>query len=289
MIFQSAQAFRRSLEARLRAVGVGSGEPLSRLRKTVAFDRLLARIAASDPSGWVLKGGFALQVRYRLASRATKDLDLLLRQTGEDAEAGLRQAARLDLSDWFEFEIGRPTALPSENAARFPVTSRLDGRVFETFHVDVGVGDPVTAPTELVAVTSLLDFADLPRTMFPSYPATQQLAEKLHAMTLPRTAPNSRVKDLVDVVLIASHERIDRQALSSAIDATFRARGTHVPPATIPAPAAAWGPAYRRLASEVGLTSTALEHGHRVAGALFEPFIEGNTASSWDPEASRWE
>jgi hypothetical protein len=289
MISRSAQAFRMSLEDRLRAVSAGSGEPLARLRKTVAFDRLLARIAASDPSGWVLKGGFALQVRYQLASRATKDLDLLLRQAGEDAEAGLRRATRVDLADWFEFEIARSTPLPGESATRFPVTSRLDGRVFETFHVDVGVGDPVTAPTELVSVTSLLDFAGLPRTMFPSYPATQQLAEKLHAMTVPRAAPNSRVKDLVDVVLIAGRERIDRHALSSAIEATFRARGTHLPTAGVPSPPAAWGPAYRRLASEVGLASTALGDGYQVAQALFEPLMRGASASAWNPETRCWE
>jgi hypothetical protein len=50
---------------------------LQRLRRQVAFDRLLARMF--DPSlaarqCWVLKGGYALEMRFHEA-RSTRDLD----------------------------------------------------------------------------------------------------------------------------------------------------------------------------------------------------------------------
>jgi hypothetical protein len=53
--------FRTALEARLKtAQSEHSG--LSRLRKRVVFERLLARLNVVAPDGWVLKGGFALEL-----------------------------------------------------------------------------------------------------------------------------------------------------------------------------------------------------------------------------------
>jgi len=37
----------------------------------------------------------------------------------------------------------------------------------------------------------------------------QQFAEKIHAYTLPRSATNSRVKDLVDMALLISDSTLD--------------------------------------------------------------------------------
>jgi hypothetical protein len=38
--------------------------------------------------------------------------------------------------------------------------------------------------------------------MIPIISQEQQFAEKVHAYTLPRKTPNSRVKDLVDILLL---------------------------------------------------------------------------------------
>ena len=40
-------------------------------RKRVAFDRLLARLAATAPDRWLLKGGFALDLRLAERARST--------------------------------------------------------------------------------------------------------------------------------------------------------------------------------------------------------------------------
>ena len=75
MRYRDAVAFRQALEQRLRA-GAGDGARLSRDRKRVAFDRLLVRLAAAAPDQWLLKGGFALDLRLAERARATKDIDL---------------------------------------------------------------------------------------------------------------------------------------------------------------------------------------------------------------------
>ena len=51
---------------------------LARLRKEVAFDRLLARLLVVAPGRWVLKGGLALDFRFGERARTTRDIDLAI-------------------------------------------------------------------------------------------------------------------------------------------------------------------------------------------------------------------
>src|SRR4030067_690777 len=52
-----------------------------------------------------------------------------------------------------------PTQAPAPTQAtvrRFPTHSLLDGRTFENFHVDVGVGDPVIGAAEVLVLPPVL-------------------------------------------------------------------------------------------------------------------------------------
>jgi len=73
--FSSSASFRQSLESRLQAISKEKGIHLQRVRRKVAFERFLARLFSVQPYPWVLKGGYALEVRFEVA-RATKDMDL---------------------------------------------------------------------------------------------------------------------------------------------------------------------------------------------------------------------
>jgi hypothetical protein len=58
--YKTAGAFRSALEARLQARARDEKTDLQRLRRQVAFDRLLARLFSKGPKAsypWVLKGG----------------------------------------------------------------------------------------------------------------------------------------------------------------------------------------------------------------------------------------
>lgn len=46
----TAADFRKKLEANLKKYSIKTGEDMQRLRRKVAFDRLLARIVSEDPS-----------------------------------------------------------------------------------------------------------------------------------------------------------------------------------------------------------------------------------------------
>jgi hypothetical protein len=236
MKYNSGSAFRRALEDRLRNQSLQSGVPLVRLRKMVAFDRFLARLIQSSPDEWVLKGGLALQLRLEVGARTTKDIDLLDLANQDDIHRALLTAGVLDLGDWFVFEVARPVRPSVEDFAgmRFRVRSLLDGRVFEEFHLDVGVGDPIVGTVEFLRTPALLEFAGIHPTVVPCYPITQQIAEKVHALTrFHASGQRSRVKDLVDILLMAELGEIDADLLMQALQATFDARRTfkrsHVP------------------------------------------------------------
>ncbi len=175
--YASAGAFRRALEDRLRNQSQQTGTPLAWLRKMVAFERLIARLATDQPDPWALKGGMALQWQFPDRARTTKDMDLLLIAPNHTPHEFLVRAAILDLGDWFQYSVERPLRasegrLPG-GGTRFGVEARLADRIFETFHVDVGWGDPVVEPLDHLTPPSLLEFAGITPCRVPCYPLSQ--------------------------------------------------------------------------------------------------------------------
>ena len=83
---------------------------MSRLRKRVVFERLLARLQAVAPDAWVLKGGFALELRLGAQARTTKDIDIDWRLDEENAVELLLDAAAFAADDGFVFTLRREAA-----------------------------------------------------------------------------------------------------------------------------------------------------------------------------------
>jgi hypothetical protein len=157
------------------------------------------------------------------------------------ADADFRRVQDLDIGDYFEFAVERTELAQEDKEAggaglRYRVRAMLAGRVFEQVLVDVGFA-PLTAQPEVVEGPDLLDFAGLPLVRVPALPAALHVAEKVHAYTRlygPGGAPSSRPKDLVDVVLLAMHERFLAGELRAALEETFTSRGTHLLPEKLP-------------------------------------------------------
>jgi hypothetical protein len=278
--YATAAAFRRALEDRLKAIARNETVDLQRLRRQVVFDRFLARIFQPSPTHLLpvaLKGGYAMELRIK-AARATKDVDLSLRssffsieldQGGKDKVvlARLRERAALDSRDFFEFEVGESIlnldAAPY-GGARFPIEARIDDRVFAKFHVDVGIGDAVIEPLEAIEGRDWLKFAGIPRPSVYMISQEQQFAEKLHAYTLPRAvATNTRVRDLVDMVLLIQLGTMVNERIGGGIRITFERRNTHSVPAILEAPPMEWQKPYQKLAEECGL-STSVDEGFSI-------------------------
>jgi len=289
--YQSGAAFRRALEERFRSRSLETGNPLVRLRKSVAFDRFLARLIRFQPDRWILKGGFAIQLRLVDKARTTKDIDLLALVESSDILAALRNAGEFDLEDWFRFEVeqSRDQALDEFGGNRFHIRALLDGRTFEDFHLDVGIGDPIIDPIDQLKGPSLLDFAGIQPTIIPCYPITQQIAEKVHAYTRAHiSGESSRVKDFVDILLLAELASINADHLLRALQATFDSRRTHSLPLYMPDPPAEWSKPYHRLASEVSLGYKTLQEANMAIKSFMNPLLSRESVNQWDPSIWAW-
>ena len=274
--FTDATAFRQALETRLNRKAGREGLDVQRLRRQVAFDRLLCRLFSEGAAPWALKGGYAMELRIA-GARATRDIDLTLRQPMQ-AKGGaltlgilkmLQTAAVRDKTDFFAFTVGEPVADldgAPYGGARYPVECRMDGRIFARFHLDVGVGDAIIEPLEEVRGQAWLDFAGIPAAAFLAIPREQQFAEKLHAYTRPRgNRLNSRVRDLVDMVLLI-HGGLDVVRLVVALGKTFRHRRTHDIPGHLVPPPADWAGPFAGLAGDCGLATDIAAGFEEVAG-----------------------
>lgn len=152
--YLSANAFRTALEERLnrqaRTQARSYGAEVIRLRRLVAFERLLARLFAGNDPPWLLKGGYSLEMRLRGAARATQDIDLTVPYPARLGTLNgnpllvvhklLQESAALDLGDWFVYRLGVAStelvAVPY-GGARFPVEALLANRTFAAFHLSV--------------------------------------------------------------------------------------------------------------------------------------------------------
>lgn len=261
--YSTAKAFRVALEARLKQIAANEQIDLQRLRRLVAFDRLLARVCQSKEIRFILKGGYAMELRMKEA-RTTKDIDLvvedprkIINSKGSVNEAlleELREQASADLGDYFVFMIGKSImdidATPY-GGARYPVDARMDGRTFVKYHLDIGVGDVVMEPLESIRSRDWLSFAGIVSPVIGLLSKEQQFAEKLHAYTLPgRIRPNSRVKDLVDIALLLQRGDLASEKVKESLITVFSKRNTHKLPDKIAPPPDVWNPVFEKLIKE---------------------------------------
>ncbi len=283
MKYSSARAFRQALEDRLRSNYAPHRIP--RLRKMIAFERFMARL----DERWILKGGYALQLRTEKA-RPTQDVDLLAQHISEDQIAEvLLDAIRQDMGDYFEFFVERTDQkLNLGSAIRFRVLARLAGRVFERFHVDIGRDDPIVEAVEYLTPPTYLSFAGIETNPIPCYPVTQHIAEKLHALVRPRPVESSRVKDLVDILLFACMSG-DLQAgqLHAAVQAVFETREDPIPTQLDQIPVS-WRPKFNQFTKNLDLPFSHFDEAIQAAQNFINPILGGRDTGAWNPESWTW-
>jgi Nucleotidyl transferase AbiEii toxin, Type IV TA system len=268
-----------ALEARLATSARGTdpretgareaGVDLNRLRRRVVFERLLVRLDDSQRGRWVLKGGMALEMRWRDRARATRDLDLATRDRVSDAD-GLRAVLTETLGrdphgDWFQFSLGSGRALSADAAGRpgwrFPVEARLAGRQFAQVTIDVVMRAEEIGGTERVPLPGVLAFAGLPPASIEVVDRNQHFAEKLHALTQTYDdRPNTRTRDLVDLLMLVEDGLQPTSELHANVRHVFAVRGTHEVTADLPDPPPDWAQTYPTLAADLDLKAKTVDH-----------------------------
>ena len=89
---------RASLIVRMSNAAHETGVVPRRIHLVVAIDRLLVRLLQAAPGQWVVKGGYANQLRRPDDARFTEDLDLKIDAAIETAPELLASGFAVDLS-----------------------------------------------------------------------------------------------------------------------------------------------------------------------------------------------
>lgn len=288
--YGSPAAFKQAVEHRLREEAAGErGVDLARLRQLLVFDRFLARVTASFGERVILKGAIVLELRLERA-RTTKDVDLRMVGDPDRTLATLQEAGRLDLGDFLRFEVQDDLRHPEIDAdgmvyegRRYRARAMLAGKVYgSSFGVDVAFAEPMAGEVEVVEGSRFLAFVGVEPSLFRVYPLETHIAEKLHAYTMPRPRPNSRVKDLPDIALLGKARVVEASCIRVAIERTFAHRGTHGVPEAVPQPPASWAPVYERMARIDQLPWPNIDELGVAVAAFLDPVLAG-TEGTWDP------
>lgn len=268
--FTDPIAFKTSLEARLRTLAAKRGIPLNILRLKLVIERMLARLFAQPHPPWVLKGGYAMELRFRPRARTTRDIDLTCSAADERPlqlrlaaiRDQLQIAAETNLGDYLVFRIESArielTGAPL-GGARFPCEAFLAGKTYGRFHIDLGFGDQPGGTPETLLGDDWLAFARIRPAKVLAIPTPQQFAEKLHAYTrLWTDRINMRTKDLVDMVLLIETHSIQPTEAAIAVEETFFRRNTQAIPQELPDPPSIWNENFAALATEAQLHASTL-------------------------------
>ena len=293
--YRTPEAFRAAFDVRAKREATVSGRPLQRVLNVYLMQRFLARAIDALGDRVTVKGGMALELRLERA-RTTRDVDLRLEgHRDHHVDVLRRRVQQAGEPDWLTYQLAENADDPGIDGdgvvyegVRFRAQAFLAAKKYgASFGVDIAIGDPMIGPREHRSGPNLLDIVGAPDVAVPLYPLATHLAEKLHAYTLPRARPNGRLKDLVDVALIASELVVDGGTLRTAIDTTFSFRRSHALPFTLPLPPAEWTARYARDRDEQGLAWPSIDEVHAEAARFLEPVLRG-PSGAWDPAARAW-
>jgi hypothetical protein len=288
--YSTPASFRRALTDRLKQATKESRWNLQQLQRQVAYDRLLERLYLVD-DGWIVKGATALLARD-LGMRGSLDVDIYREVAREVAEADLRQAAALDVGDWFRFEIGTGSAI-GNNAVRLPVTAVIGATTWVAFHVDlVGTNLRMTGQPEQVPPLARGVIPQVKQRGYKAYPLVDHIADKV-AATYERYGdsrmPSTRYRDLVDLVSISLGASVRADALRTALLSEFERRGQPIPEEFDIPDRALWVPGYgaeaRRSLLKTGQT---LDEALAIVRPFIDPVLNGDAVGVWDRDRREW-
>ncbi len=262
-----------------------------RIHLVVAIDRLLVRLLQAAPGQWVVKGGYANQLRRPDDARFTDDLDLKIDAAIDTAPELLASGFAVDFGDDFSYEVATspgPLEGPPGGGLRFVVVARLGGAELVRFKVDVSAADVVVGDFETYLSDPVVERLGFQRSRFPVYPVDQHFAEKLHALTLPRDVENTRARDLVDLVWFVRHFTFRSDTLAIACIATFERRATHAWPPVIDVPPESWTRPYGVWRAELDLAAPTPAAAASALRSFLEPVYLGAVGLGWKPESQKW-
>lgn len=216
--------------------------------------------------GGVVKGGAAMYFRYGDASRFSLDLDASQGRTVEDFHQAFQERLAEGWGDFTGTITERPKAQPEGVPDQYVLQPYSINLAFKgskwphtiTFELSRDELDSTTTPEYDIAADTLELFKMLGLPTpdpIPLMPIIHQVAQKLHAVTLP---DSERAHDLVDLQIILGTRPIDMAELAGVIRRLFDLRKTHQWPAFVE-PTSTWIGLYQAARAGMDPTGPAAE------------------------------
>lgn len=219
-----------SVLAKLKNKAKESGISYQQCLQLFFQEEFLRRLAASKyKDNFVLKGGLLIYTLTNFESRATVDVDFMLRGITNDLnrmDAIISEILSVSTGNDFITFKAAPTEPIAVNRKYHGVSTQITGYIKNVrvpFNVDIGVGDVIVPAAKARTIKTQLDGFDTPEIM--TYSLESTVAEKLDAI-LQRFELTGRMKDFYDIYYLSQTFDFDGSKLCSAIAETLRNRET---------------------------------------------------------------
>lgn len=289
--YATPAAFRRALTDKLREKSKTSRWSLQQLQRHMAYDRLLERLYVVD-EGWIVKGATALLAR-EIGVRGTRDIDVYREEAREVAEAEVREAAAMDIGDWFRFEVGAVTRAGDATSVRLPMIAYIGATVWAQFNIDLPGSDlRMTGEPEDVPPLARVLMPNVEQHGYRAYPLVDHIADKV-AATFQRygdaEVPSTRYRDLVDLVAIVGGASVQAETQIEALESEARRRGITLPRRFDVPDRDLWERGYAAEAERSLLPGAhTLDEALALVRPCLDPLLEGTAAGRWDPKSRQW-
>ena len=219
-----------SVLAKLKNKAKASGISYQQCLQLFFQEEFLRRLAGSKyAENFVLKGGLFIYTLTNFESRATVDVDLLMRGLNNNL-------ARMDEiiaeilavntgNDFVTFKAGKTEPIAVQRKYH-GVSTQITGYIKNVrvpFNVDIGVGDVIVPNAQRRNIQTQLEGYDKPEIL--TYSLESTIAEKFDAI-LQRFELTGRMKDFYDIYYLSRTFDFDGLKLQTAIQETLQNRGT---------------------------------------------------------------
>ena len=219
-----------SVLAKLKNKAKASGISYQQCLQLFVQEEFLRKLSKSGyEDNLILKGGLFIYTLTNFESRATIDVDFLLRAASNSIE---------DVKELINKVINTPTgndyiAMTAKGFEEISPQRKYHGisaqiiaqikNVRVPFNVDIGVGDVIVPCAEERAISTQLPDFEAP--VIKTYSLESTIAEKFDAI-LQRFELTGRMKDFYDIYYLARTFDFDGAKLQTAIFETLQRRGT---------------------------------------------------------------
>lgn len=219
-----------SVLAKLRNKAKASGISYQQCLQLFMQEEFLRKLSKSDYGDFlILKGGLFIYTLTNFESRATIDVDFLLRgysNTMDNVKDLISKIIDTSTGNDFISMMAQGFEEISPQRKYHGISTQIIGQIKNVrvpFNVDIGVGDVIVPQAEQRTINTQLPDFEAP--VIKTYSLESTIAEKFDAI-LQRFELTSRMKDFYDIYYLSRTFDFEGAKLQAAIYETLQQRGT---------------------------------------------------------------